>query len=90
MIVFTKICAGEYIVNRTMQDFALLSDYGHGHGWEVEGEFDTLDEANRVLADYRENSTGKHIVVAEKFVKQILRHGGMDSYLCSQLTLLGY
>ena len=57
--------------------FVLLSDYGYGHGLEVEGEFDTLEEAERVLAEYRENSPGKHIVVAERFVKQIVRgaHG---------------
>ena len=55
-----------------MKGYALLSDYGHGHGWEVEGEFDTLEEAKRVLAEYRENSPGQHCVVAEKFVKQIV------------------
>ena len=56
-----------------MQAFALLSDYGHGHGWEVEGEFDTLEEAKRVLAEYRENSPGYHCTVAARFVKQIVR-----------------
>jgi len=59
-----------------MKEYALLSDYGHGHGWEVEGEFDTLEEAKRVLGEYRENSPGKHCTVAAKFVNQILRERG--------------
>ena len=49
-------------IRKTRDIWLLMSNYGYGHGWEEECEYDNYKEAKADLKAYRENSCGNHFL----------------------------